>query len=439
MEYPAVKIQRIALLITALLIYFNTQPFSSAYADSALLEDNPPRLEPLPITVSLAPMIEPLPLDLLAGAALEFSGLPGSMADLYNAEIEDLFARVAAVTSGSDDPAVRAEKVLLFMHEHLLKVYDVRQTRVDILLEEGTFNCVSSAVLYLLLCRSIGLKVWAVRTADHAFCRVQAGKTAYDVETTSPAGFDPGSKKEFKDEFGKVTGFSYVSPANYIDRQEVDERGLLALILFNRVAFLSEERKYEAALGPAVDAYALLGDEESYDRLIVAFSNLASWYGLHADYRKGVELIVQAADAVSRNSTLVRVKSDLLHNWVIELVENKKLETAASLLTDKRYRDSHEGDEWKTLSIYIYQLQAREVAAAGFGRAAQIIKDAVTSVGADPELLRSYEHYVHNHFVQFFNKQLFNEANRVIDQGLAFMPRSSLLLKDQALVAENLD
>jgi tetratricopeptide (TPR) repeat protein len=439
MEYPAIKVHRITLLITALLLYFNIQPFSSAYGDSTLLEDNPPRLEPLPIAVSLAEMIEPLPLDLLAGAALEFSGLPGSTADLYQAVIEDLFAQVAAVVSGSDDPAVRAEKVLLFMQEHLLRVYDVRQTRVDILLEEGSFNCVSSAVLYLLLCRSIGMKVWAVRTADHAFCRVQAGKAAYDVETTSPAGFDPGSKKEFKDEFGKVTGFSYVSPANYSGRQEVDERGLLALILFNRVAFLSEEREYGAALGPAVDAYALLGDEESYDRLIVAFSNLASWYGLHGDYRQGVELIGQAADAVSHNSTLVKVKSDLLHNWVIDLAENKELETAASLLTDKRYRDSLEGDEWKTLSIYIYQLQAREAAVTSFGRAAHIIKSAVTSVGADPELLRSYEHYVHNHFVEFFNKQRFNEANRVIDQGLGFMPRSNLLLKDQALLAENLD
>jgi len=439
MEYPAIKLHRMALLITALLLYFNTQPFSSVYGDSALLEDNPPRLEPLPIAVSLAGMIEPLPLDILAGAALEFSGLPGSTADLYRAEIEDLFARVAAVAADSDDPAVRAESVLLFMHEHLLKIYDVRQTRVDILIEEGSFNCVSSAVLYLLLCRSIGLKVWAVRTADHAFCRVQAGKTAYDVETTSSAGFDPGSKKEFKDEFGKVTGFSYVSPANYTGRQEVDERGLLALILFNRVAFLSEDRKYGAAMGPAVDAYALLGDEESYDRLIVAFSNLSSWHGLHGYYRQGVELIVQAADVVSHNSTLIKVKSDLLHNWVIELVENKELENAASLLNDERYRDSLERDEWKTLSIYIYQLQAQEAAATSFDRAAQIIKAAVISVGAAPELLRSYEHYVHNHFVEFFNKQRFAEANRVIDQGLAFMPRSSLLLKDQVLVAENLD
>ncbi|HEB11234.1 MAG TPA: hypothetical protein ENI06_08490, partial [Spirochaetales bacterium] len=114
MEYPAVKIQRIALLITALLIYFNTQPFSSAYADSASLEDNPQRQEPLPIAVRLAPMIEPLPLDLLTGAALEFSGLSGSTVDLFQAEIEELFVQVAAVVAGSDDPAVRAEKVLLF-------------------------------------------------------------------------------------------------------------------------------------------------------------------------------------------------------------------------------------------------------------------------------------------------------------------------------------
>ena len=439
MEYPEIKLHRKALLIAALLFYLNGQPISSAYGDSTRFEDNPPRLEPLTIAVSLAPMIEPLPLDVLTGAALEFSGIPGTTVDLYKAEIENLFARVAVEVTGSNDPAVRAEKILLFLHEHILKVYDVRQTKVDILLKEGSFNCVSSAVLYLLLCRSIELKVWAVRTADHAFCRVQAGNTAYDVETTSPAGFDPGSKKEFKDEFGKVTGFSYVSPANYAGRQEVDERGLLALILYNRVAFLSEDRDYRAALGPAVDAYTLLGDEESYDRLIVAFSNLASWHGLHGDYRKGVELIGQAVDVVSQNSTLVKVKSDLMHNWVIDLVENKKVETAASLLSNEHYRDSLEKDEWKTLSIYIYQLQAREAAATNFARAAQIIKDAVTIVGMDPELLRSYEHYMHNHFVQFFNDQRFDEADRVIDQGLTFMPRSSLLLKDKALVAENLD
>lgn len=439
MEYPAIKLQRFFLLFPALLLCLCTWPFSSAYADSSKAEDSLPGLDPLPIAVSLAEMIEPLPLNLLTGAALEFSGLSGSTTDLYQAEIEDLFIQAAAVIAGSDDPAVRAEKVLLFMHEHLLKSYDVRQTRIDILLEEGSFNCVSSAVLYLLLCRSIGLKVWAVRTADHAFCRVQAGETAYDVETTSPAGFDPGSKKEFKDDFGKVTGFSYVSPANYRDRKEVGERGLLALILFNRVAFLSEDREYGTALGPAIDAYALLGDEESFDRLIVAFSNLASWYGMHGDYRMGVKLIDQAADVVSHNSALIKLKGDLLHNWVIELVENKHLETAASILAEKRYRDSLEGYEWKTLSIYIYQLQAREASADSFDRAAQIIKDAVTSVGEDPGLLRSYELYVHNHFVQFFNQQRFDEANRIINQGLDFMPRSSMLLKDQALVKKELN
>ncbi|NIM05098.1 MAG: hypothetical protein GTN65_05660, partial [Armatimonadetes bacterium] len=53
-------------------------------------------------------------------------------------------------------------------------------------------------------------------------------------------------------------------------RRDIGEKELLGLILYNRSAFTSERRDYLGAVAPAVDAYALLEDDESYDRLITS-------------------------------------------------------------------------------------------------------------------------------------------------------------------------
>ena len=113
------------------------------------------------------------------------------------------------------DQAVLAERALTFLHKNLFTSYSVLQTRVDTALETGVFNCVSSAVLYMILARSVGLSVGGVRTTDHAFCSVLVNGQQLDVETTNPYGFNPGAKKEFTDSFGKLTGYTYVPPGNY--------------------------------------------------------------------------------------------------------------------------------------------------------------------------------------------------------------------------------
>ncbi len=144
----------------------------------------------------------------------------------------------------------------------MFRKYDERQTRLDVLLATGRFNCVSSAVLYGLLARSLGLEFRAVQTPDHAFIRVLRTK-GWDVETTNPYGFDPGSRREFTDSFGRVTGYSYVPPGQYSRRKELGDKGLLALILYNRNAYDTEAGRYLEALQPAVDAHALRRDAES--------------------------------------------------------------------------------------------------------------------------------------------------------------------------------
>ena len=49
------------------------------------------------------------------------------------------------------------------------------------MLDTGTFNCVSSATLFNIVCRRLGIEVGAVSQPGHVFSRIPG----YDVQTTS--------------------------------------------------------------------------------------------------------------------------------------------------------------------------------------------------------------------------------------------------------------
>jgi hypothetical protein len=95
-----------------------------------------------------------------------------------------------------------------------------------------------------------------------------------DVETTILYGFDPGTKREFRDAFGKATGFAYVPPGNYRDRTAIDRRTLFSLVLANRIFDAESSGRFFEAVGLAADRWALLGGgpgvpfEELVDRMV---------------------------------------------------------------------------------------------------------------------------------------------------------------------------
>ena len=138
----------------------------------------------------------------------------------------------------------RAEYVLTFMYERFLRNYSALQTRLDEVFVSGRYNCVSSAVFYTILASSIGLEVQGVMTRDHAFVTVNTGGELIDVETTNPYGFNPGSRREFQDAFGAVTGFAYVPARNYRDRVNISPLELVSLILSNRITELETRGRY---------------------------------------------------------------------------------------------------------------------------------------------------------------------------------------------------
>jgi tetratricopeptide (TPR) repeat protein len=175
--------------------------------------------------------------------------------------MERIRAAVETLKNSPNLPASdreKAEFILDFMHSNFLRSYSLYQTRVDTIFTNGRFNCVSSAVLYVILCESSGINTSGVITRDHALVTVHVNGEDIDVETTNRYGFDPGSRKDFHDQFGRLTGFTYVPARNYRDRQTIGKIELISLILNNRIAELERANRYAEAVPLAVDRTALL-------------------------------------------------------------------------------------------------------------------------------------------------------------------------------------
>jgi hypothetical protein len=232
-----------------------------------------PSLEPDPRAGEFARLSGPNPSwkDLaeagLWASAVEFQAAGASRNRPVSRTAEmSLINRAAEELRGAPDlpaePRQRGEYVLSYMHKKFLKSYSAPQTRLDALLQNGRYNCVSSAVLYLILARAADLDVRGIVTKDHAFAIVRAGGGSWDVETTNPYGFDPGSRREFHDQFGRLTGFTYVPARNYRDRTAIEALELVSLILFNRIAQAEEQGRFGDAVVFAVNRAALLANRE---------------------------------------------------------------------------------------------------------------------------------------------------------------------------------
>ncbi len=394
-----------------------------------------PELTPLPLSEQLSTMREPLAVETLVDAALQFSGASDDTAAADKEKLAGLMKRfrdeVADIT-GQDQ---LAEKTLTFLHRALLTSYSERQTRIDTALETGVFNCVSSAVLYMIMAKSVGLSVGGIRTSDHAFCTVLVNGEPVDVETTNPYGYNPGTRKEFSDSFGKVTGFTYVPPSNYRDRRAIGEKELLSLILYNRVSEYTDGRYFRDAVAPAVSAYSLMGNDEFRGLMTTAFSNYITWMATRQDFTRAIQFLDVVKASFGGSVGLEQRRREIYHNWVVSRIQAGAFEDAEMLLAQPATKSTLGDDDWTGLSIAVIQSRAeKETRTAGFLAAAQLITEGIKKLGAQPLLLQTYEAYMHNAFAQLYNARKLADARSVIEQGLAAYPDSRILGQDRDLL-----
>ena len=317
----------------------------------------------------------------LAEASFILSGLPEEKTDPYIRETEQLISDFRQFLAEKENPSSRYRQgglILDFLHQTIFKNYDEYQTRTDRVLESGIYNCVSSAVFYAVLGQAIGLQVDTVNTDDHVFCAVGTEEGRIDVETTSPYGFHPGTKREFSDSFGK-TGFTYVPPGNYAKREPGDMLTLLSFILQNRIAELQRQKRYFESVGLAVDRYALLGDNKAYNLMLTEFVNYAASLNTAGEYAEGIMFLRWAEERYNAGDAFEDIYATLANNLTIRLTDNGRYDTSKSYI-----------DEWQDAGV-ISSAYARELMVLVFDRKAYTAVNSMEPAEAENVLDSLYE------------------------------------------------
>ncbi len=291
-------------------------------------------LEGSPRIAEIGAMPDPLPLPVLIEASLLASGVDPARQPAYTERVAGILGEAAAFIpaagrdlSAAGDAAAGAA-LLDFLHARVFRDYSESATTLDGLLDSGRYNCVSSALLYLIAARSLGLEASGSRTTDHALVVLRAEGRDIDIETTNPYGFDPGTRKEFKDSFGKATGFAYVAPGAYSQRKAISERGMIGLVISNRASLLERRGDFAGALALGVDYYALCRDPDSRAFLADRVNNEVAYLSSRGDYRGAEALAAEAAAALPGEPSLAALADLALEGLAASLAARGDFEGA---------------------------------------------------------------------------------------------------------------
>ena len=394
------------------------------------------RLEPDPRLDQSVFGAAEIPAEPFIRAALLASGADSEVADKLAARLESLWRELSSELSEGESVEERADKILFFIYQKILSKYDFYQTRVDLAMESGVYNCVSSAIIFMYFCKAAGIPVVANETPRHAFCSIfQDGKTV-DVETTNPYGVNPGKKRGQNLSNGR-TQYITVPAKDYSGRHQVDDRRAVGMIYCNRISALQKKKRDDQTVGLAVDAYEVQGhspvSRSELDICVGNASNILTKAEREGEaiafLKKAEEIFGPSQNWTKRiatnyyNLTLGKIKKDPLGEGLSSLEENKES------LSKKDFDD---------LKEYAYLTAAQLAANKRDWRSA--IKTALSGLAELPQSKRLQNNknvYEQNVAIDFHNEaaDLFNSGDREgalqkIKQGLEELPGNKILLND---------
>ncbi|MBN1520186.1 MAG: hypothetical protein JW923_08850 [Spirochaetales bacterium] len=357
--------------------------------------------------------------------------LGGAMQDAY------------LLSLATSDPYALGEAVLALAHQAFFQRYVEESSGLDSAILDGEYNCVSSSAVYLLLAKAAGLNASGVVTRDHSFVSLDLGAGAsVDVETTNPHGFDPGSKKEFLDSFGRVTGYAYVPPSDTQSRRPVDARHIVGLIAWNEATLAEREADYLRALSLAADAYAWMGDDEARRYLGERAHNAAAFFLNSGRMDQGIQFITRVMERYGELADLLWLLDQARVARLAKLLADLPPADALAELEAARDGGYLPPDDADAMLGYVYGRLAEEAKRAeGWLGAWRTVERGALGWPGSPSLaslLKTVKsNWVaerHNAFAALFNARRYQEALAAITEALAILPDERVFLNDQATV-----
>lgn len=417
---------------------------------------------------------------MLIESSLAASGLVGEDITLYKNKYKQILIKFRndQVTSFQTLSAYeQGEYILNWIHNNILKNYFEEQTLMDVLIDTGNYNCVSSAVFYLILSKEAGLNTKIIETSDHAFCIVNTDKGWIDVETTTAYGFNPGVKQEFQQAFNQ-TGYTYVPPGNYRNRQNISDKETVALILQNRMSVLQKHNLHEKAVGLAIDRWTLADTEKNYKEMNDSFRNWSAVLNNKGNYTEAyyfLSEVSQKYNLIDKNKDLMYdlaynqiitltnndnyglannflLKTKLILNssnqskleklvardYLADIVRNESYEKSVPLVREAYKSESISRSDWQNWITVLHQTKALFISKnRGWWEAWKFLE----SLPLEEKVLNSiktsittahdnWSFGIHNEFADLFNKQNFQKAEQILQKGLSLDPENKYLIED---------
>lgn len=293
------------------------------------------------------------------------------------------FLESMAPEAKSRAPAARAEWLLATLHVQLLTGgYSFFQNDVALLLEDGTFNCVSSSIVYQAAAEKFGIDVRGVLVPSHVYERVRIDGVDYDIETTSPRGFlldrDDAGYAQFlvtmRLDMEKRYGRKIQSEKFY--RREIDSIDLIAMLYANLGAEAVEQGKQPLAIAQFARAVLLAKDERyARDSRDILLGQMAETHILKSEFEEARRLFAFAIKDPGSDATIEkRFKENIGYCFALEAkqkVDRKDYEGALASYSAGSKWSSDPAFEIDEVATY-NQWGLEELASKEFARSAAV-------------------------------------------------------------------
>lgn len=370
--------------------------------------------------------------------ALIASGADDVTAGVLSRRLDTFASELAASLPVGADARARGEAILPFMYRSIISKYSLYQTRLDVALQSGEYNCVSSAILFAYFAKRLGLDVAGVETPDHSFCTVILDGKSVDVETTNPYGFDPGRKKDLATQNENEKKYVIVTQTQYRNRKPVSDRRLVALIYGNRVARLEKAGNFTEALPLALDAWRLQGDAVSENSRNERFMNYAVTLSKLGKNSDAVDFILYVTDEFGDDVRYADIVTGAMGESLNGLMKTGDYAAAFELLS--KYREKIRGASFaqleKTVTINYLQYTAETRPYAEAMAALTAVLGAPGALGSsDYERIFAYAQYREADRISKADGWL--KATAFLDTGLALYPANKDMLKQKSVYLQN--
>ncbi len=316
--------------------------------------------------------------------------------------------------------------------------YESRQTDVHTLLNTGKFNCVSSAAIYNVLARRLGLDARTIEVPDHAFSILYDGTRHADVEATNGNGFNPTRNPAALATLQRQTGFTYIAGKHPDQRREIGETGLIGLIYYNHGVGHSDNKEYGRAL---FRYFCALSMDSEYDSAVKnTLVTLANWGASLAEEKKYVKAlsVLNAGVELAPNDARLRAfRENVWKNRVFDLMDANQSEQAIAILREAHQKIPDSGFDEMQAWVFVRPAQAmvkekrwlKAINLADSGR------DAVDPP-AQEELTKWISNVYLNWSVAAIREKQFEEAADALRRGLQRFPKDYRLQRNVAYLTQ---